>query len=74
MYLLPSSPPGIIQPRSDLTLGTVFWVHSKLSTALFGRARASVSSKPCTESLIGSKKPSGAGTITLCVVSHLGNV
>ncbi len=25
----PSSPPGIIQHRSDLTSGTVFWVHSK---------------------------------------------
>ena len=26
---LPSLPLGIIQPRSDLTPGTVFWVHSK---------------------------------------------
>ncbi len=30
MFHLPSLPPGIIQPRSDLTPGTVFWVHSKL--------------------------------------------
>ena len=28
MFHLPSSPPGIIQPRSDLTSGTVFGVHS----------------------------------------------